>query len=403
MKNWDTIDADEVRILSRHFSKGRGGHRVEFIGVHHNAGNLSIADCYNVWQNREASAHYQVDGNGRIGQLVWDKDTAWALGNFNANQRSINIEHANNTGAAGGWTVSEPTLDNGAHLVAALCKFYKLGRPVWGKNVRPHSQISPTACPGAIGGAQRDHYMERAQYWYDQMTGSHPAPAPQPSPQPAPQPNNGHSGTGFGGTYTCMVDTLNVRTAPSIYAQAVATYHKGQTVVLDDWYKNADGYIWGKYTGGSGNIRYIAVGKATGKVSNDDFLIKDGKVSVQTVNLGDKNYWGPAYTKALQAALGTTQDGIISSQPAANRKYIGCADTHSWEFVNSGAKGSKLIAALQKRVGSTADGLFGKNSAMAIQKYLVAHGYNVGSAGCDGYFGNNSCIALGKAIEANLF
>ena len=95
MKNWETVDADEVRILSKHFSQGRGGHKVEFIGVHHNAGNLSIQQIYNVWQNRPASAHYQVDINGRIGQLVWDRDTAWALGNFNMNQRSINIEHAN--------------------------------------------------------------------------------------------------------------------------------------------------------------------------------------------------------------------------------------------------------------------------------------------------------------------
>lgn len=40
-------------------------------------------------------AHYQVEEGGRIGPLVWDSNTAWSLGNFDANQRSINIEHAN--------------------------------------------------------------------------------------------------------------------------------------------------------------------------------------------------------------------------------------------------------------------------------------------------------------------
>ena len=188
MKNWETLQADENLILSKHFSSGRGGKNIEFIGIHHNAGNLSIQQTYNVWQSRQASAHYQVDINGRIGQLVHDWDTAWALGNFDMNQRSINIEHANNTGAAGGWTVSEATLDNGAHLVAALCKAYHLGRPVWGKNVRPHSQISPTACPGALGGAQRDAYITRAQQWYDHMTNGAVAPSgpATPAPQPAP-------------------------------------------------------------------------------------------------------------------------------------------------------------------------------------------------------------------------
>lgn len=82
--------------------------------------------------------------------------------------------------------------------------------------------------------------------------------------------------TGFeGGTYRCTVDTLNVRDAPGLSGSVVASYHKNQTVVLDSWYKSRDGYIWGRYTGStSGKLRYVAVGRATGKPEADDYLVK---------------------------------------------------------------------------------------------------------------------------------
>lgn len=82
--------------------------------------------------------------------------------------------------------------------------------------------------------------------------------------------------TGFeGGTYRCTVDTLNVRDAPGLSGSVVASYHKGQTVVLDSWYKVADGYVWGRYTGASsGKERYVAVGRATGKPEADDYLVR---------------------------------------------------------------------------------------------------------------------------------
>lgn len=173
--NFEKLQADQNLIMNRHYTPGRGGHKIEKIVLHHNGGNLSIKGCWDVWQTREASAHYQVDINGQIGQLVWDRDTAWHAGNWQANQTSIGIEHANNDTTA--WTISEATLEAGAHLVAALCKYYGLGRPAWLKNVYPHKHFAATGCPGQIAGTQLNQYMSRAAYWYDQMTGTSPAPA----------------------------------------------------------------------------------------------------------------------------------------------------------------------------------------------------------------------------------
>lgn len=185
MKNWENIEADENLILTKHFTPGRAG-TINKIVLHHNAGNLTIRGCYNVWQDREASAHYQVQSDGRIGQLVWDKDTAWHAGDFNANATSIGIEHADCQ--ANPWKISDACLENGAHLVAALCKYYKLGRPTWMKNVFPHNHFSATECPASIAGSQNAAYMKRAQEWYDAMMKGSSAPAaPKPS-KPAPKP-----------------------------------------------------------------------------------------------------------------------------------------------------------------------------------------------------------------------
>lgn len=182
MKNWNTLEADIDLIMNKHYTAGRSGRKIDKVITHHNAGKLTIKGCWDVWQTRQASAHYQVDSNGRIGQLVWDRDTAWHAGNWEANTTSIGIEHADVSSSP--WKVSEACLDNGAHLVAAVCRYYKLGRPQWGKNVFGHKNFSATECPASLAGSQHAAYMKRAQYWYDHMTGSKPAPA-KPKPKPS--------------------------------------------------------------------------------------------------------------------------------------------------------------------------------------------------------------------------
>lgn len=154
------------------FDSGRGGHSVQYIVVHHEAAvGLTAASLSSMWSRMQSqSAHYSVDGDGVIAQHVYESDTAWACGNWTANQSSISIEHANNS--TNPWTVSEATLESGAHLVAALLIKYGLGYPRWGGNVRPHSQIVATACPGELAHSQNTQYMSRVCYWYEVMTGA---------------------------------------------------------------------------------------------------------------------------------------------------------------------------------------------------------------------------------------
>lgn len=267
--DFNKLQADVNMLLTRHFTKGRSGHKLKFTVVHYNAGDLTVEQCYNVWQSCEASAHYQVESGGRIGQLVNDSDTAWHARDWDANCESIGIEHANQ-----GDSITDACLESGAHLLAAIHKFYGLGRPEWGVNVFPHSHFAATQCPGPLreGTTYHNRYMARAQQWYDAMeAGTEPGDAPTGE---TTQPSGEHSGQGFGGRYRCTVNYLRVRDAPGLSGTEVAHYSAGETVTLDDWYKIADGYVWGRYTGYSGKVRYVALGKATGKPEADDYLVR---------------------------------------------------------------------------------------------------------------------------------
>ena len=56
-----------------------------------------------------------------------------------------------------------------------------------------------------------------------------------------------------------LVNHLNVRTAPSTSAQKVAYYDEGQVINSGDQLIQNEGRTWLRYTGGSGNKRYVCV------------------------------------------------------------------------------------------------------------------------------------------------
>ena len=97
-------------------------------------------------------------------------------------------------------------------------------------------------------------------------------------------------------------------------------------------------------------------------------------------------YFGPASTKRLQALLGTVQDGTISGQPTANKKFL-----QRLSSVRYGRGGSDAVQALQRRLGVTADRLIGPQTVKAWQKKL--------GVTADGYFGPNTAKAAQKALN----
>lgn len=171
MKDYLNVIPDKTKIMGRHFTPGRGGRKIRHITRHHTAGVLTTEQVWDVWQTRQASAHYIVETDGTVGQLVWDRDTAWANANLQANQESLTIEHSNSAGAGADWPISDATIIGGARLAAALCRFYQLGRPEFGKNIRDHKEWGQTSCPYhlANGGKYHQMWMGEAQRFYDEM------------------------------------------------------------------------------------------------------------------------------------------------------------------------------------------------------------------------------------------
>jgi hypothetical protein len=58
MKDWSKVEADVDKIMNVHYTAGRAGAKVDKIVLHHNAGRLTVEQCWNIWQTRAASAHY---------------------------------------------------------------------------------------------------------------------------------------------------------------------------------------------------------------------------------------------------------------------------------------------------------------------------------------------------------
>ena len=56
-----------------------------------------------------------------------------------------------------------------------------------------------------------------------------------------------------------LVNDLKVKTNPSINAQSVATYNAGDVIKSGDLLIENEGRIWLRYTGASGNKRYVCV------------------------------------------------------------------------------------------------------------------------------------------------
>ena len=168
----------KVLLMNKHYSKGRydashgGQHVIKQIVIHHNEGNLTTEGCWHTWQTREASAHYQVESSGTVGQLVYDSDTAWQAGNWVKNLDSIGIEHADAPGSTAAHRyLTEAAINAGSKLVALLCLQYNLGIPEWGVNVIGHNEVTSTDCPASLGkgGSQHNEYISKARSWYEKI------------------------------------------------------------------------------------------------------------------------------------------------------------------------------------------------------------------------------------------
>lgn len=135
--------------LSPHYYS-RDGAKITDITIHHMAGNLTVYECGEVFQTREASANYGIDGEGRVGMYVEEKNASWANANKASNQRSITIELANDQ-VGGDWHVSDTAIEKCIELCVDICRRNGIDLVYTGDTsgtLTRHNMFYATACPG---------------------------------------------------------------------------------------------------------------------------------------------------------------------------------------------------------------------------------------------------------------
>lgn len=154
------------------------------VTIHHNGGNLTLEGVLQTWVARPASAHFDVDANGNVGQYVEADEYAWAVGDVAGNESTISIEQADATFAPN-WEVGEATWKGASRLAGWLFANVVGERPS-SSNMFPHQHWSSTDCPGPYVMRIFPQMIAEAQSWYDHFKGTSPSPSPTPTPTPAP-------------------------------------------------------------------------------------------------------------------------------------------------------------------------------------------------------------------------
>ena len=83
-----------IQASGANYTAGRGGRAIDGMAVHYTATSASAHNnlVYFSRPGAQASAHLFVDKDGSIRQSVRFEDTAWAVGNFAENQRTVSVE-----------------------------------------------------------------------------------------------------------------------------------------------------------------------------------------------------------------------------------------------------------------------------------------------------------------------
>lgn len=309
--------------------------KIRKITIHHIAGNISLQTLGNVFapRSRQASSNYGVDNNGNIGLYVEEKNRAWTSSSQANDHQAVTIEVANSS-IGGNWPVSDKALEATINLCVDICKRNGIKSLNYTGdsrgNLTRHNMFRNTNCPGPYLQSKFPYIASEV----NKRLNSNVRPS-------APVSSNIKVG-----------DRVTVKKSATKYAtgQNIADFVKGSTYTVDRVEKDRvllkEIISWVKITD-----LVDTSPKPTSPPSNSN------------TNIAVDGYWGPATTRALQKALGTPIDGIISGQ---YRNAV----TNSIPSVRFGTSGSSVIRALQRKVGAKVDGYIGPNTVRALQKYL---------------------------------
>lgn len=135
-----------VHIWTNHCTKPRNK-SIKGISIHTMAGNGSVEGCGNVFKQREASSHYGIGSDGRIGQYVHECDRAWCC-SHKVDHEVVTIEVASLQNYQEPYTCSDKAMASLINLCVDICKRNGIKKLIWkeGKQYCPAYTADWTVC-----------------------------------------------------------------------------------------------------------------------------------------------------------------------------------------------------------------------------------------------------------------
>lgn len=343
----------------------------EVIVIHHMAGKLTVEQCGNVFApaSRKASSNYGVDGNGRIGLYVEEKNRSWATSSRAIDSRAITIEVANSV-AGGNWPVSDKAMTSLINLCVDICKRNGIPRLNYtgdkSGNLQMHKWYAATGCPGAYLESKFPYIANEVN---KRLNGNTTPSLPESS-----------------GTYTVQKgDTLS-----SIARKYGTTYQKlAELNGIQDPSKIYVGQVL-KVTGSSAPS--LPETKPETPSTSVNQIVKDGQIHA-------RNFAAPGLNADGIRGANTIKAGIKVLQQGMNLDYgAGLALDGKWGKKSESALGKHTVRRGEKQYMVTAlqillmlkgyycngvDGHFGAGCEKAVRQYQTDHG--IGVDGVAGY------------------
>lgn len=286
----------------------RNGHIIDMVVVHCTEGSLqgTIATFRNPG-GRQVSAHYVIDRNGDIYQMVADSERANHC--MGANQNSIGIEHVGTMTQALAAAQSRAS----AALIRWLLQQYNIpSTRVFGHDFAPGYSGGGTTCPDALFGA---HTQQAVQDWVNAnvVAGAPLAPGTDEAPQPA-----------AGSRLTVTASSLNVRLTPSLLGTIIGSLQQGETV---DWLETSADQNWAKVQKpgltGFASLRFLVPtgqpAPSPGQPGNTlaDIERMAGASAIALYNWPQRGVAPRGYTKGMALAFARALCKLSAGDPAA--------------------------------------------------------------------------------------
>ena len=341
------------------------------IVIHHMAGKLTVEQCGNVFapSSRKASSNYGIDGNGRIGLYVEEKNRSWATSSKAIDSRAITIEVANSV-AGGNWPVSDKAMASLINLCVDICKRNGIPRLNYtgdkSGNLQMHKWYAATGCPGAYLESKFPYIANEVN---KRLNGNTTPSLPESSGTYTVQKGDTLSSIArkYGTTYQKLAELNGIQDPSKIYVGQVLKVTGTSTPALPDT-------------------------KPETPSTSVNQIVKDGQIHA-------RNFAASGLSADGIRGANTIKAGIKVLQQAMNLDYgAGLALDGKWGKKSESALGKHTVRRGEKQYMVTAlqillmlkgyycngvDGHFGAGCEKAVRQYQTDHG--IGVDGVAGY------------------